>query len=129
MAEAAANLARGPVIDSGQWTARRYAIATMFEDARDLTAVDPDRARTLALQALTDAIDWWFPAHGFWRPRTRSLLVEFERHHPDLGVTARQAVNSSDLRQCLNSTATVLTSTIGATGFFPWESAPEPVIP
>jgi len=128
-AEATANLARGPVVSPGWLELRRYGVATAFEDAVDLKQIDPDRSRTLALQALTEAIDWWFPAHGRWRPRSKSLLTEFQHHRPDLGATALQAISSSDLNQCLEHTAAVLTGTIGATGFFPWESTPEPVSP
>lgn len=128
-AQATASLARGPHMDPAWLELRRYGIATAFEDAVDLELIDQSRSRTLALQALTDAIDWWFPAHGLWRPRPKSLLTNFEQHCPDLGATARQAISSSDLSQCLEHTATVLTGIIGATGFFPWESTPEAVSP
>jgi hypothetical protein len=129
MVEATANLAQGPLVSPGWLALRRYGIATAFEDAVDLEQIDPERSRTLALLALTDAIDWWFPAHGHWRPRAKSLLADFQHHCPDLSVAARQAIRSSDLDQCLAETATVLTGTIDATGFFPWESTPEPVSP
>jgi hypothetical protein len=128
-AEAAASLARGPQVDPAWLEFRRYGIATVFEDAVDIEYVDADRARTLALQALTEAIDWWFPANGRWRPRAKALFTEFEEHCPAMGDIARQAIRSSALPQCLARTATVLTATIGGTGFFPWESSPESIAP
>ena len=128
-AEANANLAHGPLVPTGWLELRRYGIATVFEDAVDLEEIDPDRSRTLAMQALTESIDWWFPAHGHWRPRSKSLLADFQQHHPALGETARQAIDAPHLDQCLAHTATVLAGTIEATGFFAWESTPEPVDP
>ncbi len=127
--EAKAVLEAGPQVDAAWLELRRYAVATAFEDAEDLVTDDPERSKTLALHALTEAITWWFPANGLWQPRSKDLLAEFERHRPELGALARMAIEDGSLSSMLEGVAPILQATIGATGFYPWESEPEALTP
>lgn len=122
-------MAAGSQVDAAWLEMRRYAVATAFEDACDIAAEDPIRSRSIAVQALCGAVEWWFPAQGFWQPRSKDLFIEFERLRPELGRVARAAIEESTLPEMLDAIAAVLQATIGVTGFFSWETAPELLTP
>ena len=127
--EAQIVLEAGPQVDPAWVELRRYGIATLFEDAADVARADPERSRTLALQAMTEAVDWWFPAHGRWRPRSKALFEEFAHHEPDLMLAIRAAIGAATVDEALALAAPAIETMIGATGFFPWESVPESLAP
>jgi hypothetical protein len=118
--EAHANLAAGPVVDPEWLELRRYGIAGIFEDAIDLINIDPERAQAFAVQAVIEAIEWWFPAHGHWLPRAKTLLSEFEGHVPDWSVQARRALRAPNAANAIAEATPLIQHLLGGTGFFEW---------
>lgn len=127
--EARINLEAGPTVDAEWLELRRYGIATAFEDATDLLAIDPERSRALVSQAVTEAIEWWFPAHGLWLPRTKALLHDFNEHEPVWAERAREVLRSPDLAVAHSEATPLIQRLLGATGFFAWSGKPQPLAP
>lgn len=127
--EARANLEAGPKVDAEWLELRRYGIASMFEDASDLMDVDPERARAFITQAVIEAIEWWFPAHGHWLPRAKALLHDFGEHEPAWAERAREALRATDTATAMAEATPVIAHLLGATGFFAWSGKPQPLTP
>jgi hypothetical protein len=128
-AEARDNLDAGPTVSDEWLLLRRYGIATNLEDAVDLRDVDPDRARTLVVESLVEAVKWHFLNQGRWLPRSKALLADLDALDPDLGQAVRDALREPDLDRQLELAAPIVQRVVGHTGFFAWESTPQQLEP
>jgi hypothetical protein len=104
---------------------RRYMAAGEFEDAGDLREADPDRARTLVMESLIEAVKWHFLNQGRWLPRSKSLLADLDALDSGLGRAVRDALRATEIDRQLALAAPIVQRIIGHTGFFEWESTPE----
>jgi len=124
-AEARASLEAGPAMPPEALLVRRYGIATGFEDAVDIAAVDPDRAGAMVTEALTDAVRLHFLQQGRWLPRPKALLADLDELDPDLGAQVRSALRATSLEERLALAKPVIRQIVGSAGFFEWESEPQ----
>jgi hypothetical protein len=123
--EAREILERGPVIPREGLQARDYANATLFEDAVDIIAIDPERSRSMMTEAIARAAELWFLRAGRWLPRTKLLFSELEKLAPTLGADVRSAIRTAGEPAHLAFTMDVVTRLGSPTGFFEWTSTPE----
>jgi len=127
--EAQAILDAGPRMSEEQHTQARYMIATAFEDAEDIRERDPDRAVAMLVTAVLDAIRLHFRASGRWHPREKDLLRALDGLDPAMGRLAREVMRVSSENDRFHAAREIVRHVTGATGFFAWESAPEPLSP
>ena len=123
---ARANLEAGPRVSAATMNFRRYGIATAFEDAVDISEIDVDRAQAMVTEAIVEAVKWHFLNLGLWMPRPKALLSDLDALDPELGRLARAALRAGDLNERIAIAEQVMERTVGATGFFEWDSEPEP---
>ena len=128
-AEARDNLAAGPAVSNESLIIRRYGIATNFEDAFDLREFDSDRARTLLVESLVEAVKWHFLNQGRWLPRSKALLTDLDALDPGLGRAIRDALWEPALDRQIELATPIVQRIIGHTRFFEWESTPQPLEP
>jgi hypothetical protein len=127
--EASANLAAGPNIPAESLLQRRYMIATGFEDAIDIAGFDPDRARSIVTESLTDAVKLHFLQQGQWLPRSKALLSDLDALDPALGAGVRAALREPGIEARLALATPIIEQITGASGFFEWESEPQHLEP
>jgi hypothetical protein len=127
--EAIANLDAGPRIDPANLNFRRYGIATQLEDAGDLVDADPDRSRSLLVEALVAAVKWWSLANGRWLPRDKEVFEDLDRRDARLGAAVRAVIGEPDLARQVHLAVAAIQALIGVTGFYEWESIPEALVP
>lgn len=122
-------LAKGPECTPEQVTQQRYAIATCFEDAVDIASIDPELATAFMTEALMSCVRLMFITDGEWLPRQKLLLAEFERRYPDWGQIVRAALRATSIAERIELAEPFVHHAAGATGFFEWESTPQPLTP
>lgn len=122
-------LAAGPTCSRQHLTILAYGIATGFEDAVDIAAIDPDRAAALVSEALVSTARLLFLRQGRWRPREKDLFRELDALDPELGDAVRAALRAPSIEERIALATPVIERAAGATGFFEWETAPQPLEP
>lgn len=128
-AEAAANLAAGPTLSDEALLTRRYAIATAFEDAEDLREIDPDRAGTLLVESLVEAVNGYFLDAGLWLPRSKALFDELDARDQALGDAVRRVLREPSLDRRLALAKPIVRRITGDAGFFEWDGMPQALEP
>jgi len=108
-------------------TRDRYAATTRFEDATDVGAVDPDTATMLMAQAVTAMLEHDCRVKDGRIPRSKDLLGAIARRDPELGRLARAFFAATSYADRRAVGETIADRTVGARGFFEWDSGPEPV--
>lgn len=122
-------LANGPTCSSDDLLLRRYAIASAFEDAQDIAELDPERSAAFATEAILSAVRLLFLVEGRWIPREKDLLSELGTLHPEWSEVVRASLQSASVPERLGLASPFIEHVAGATGFFEWESAPQPRTP
>lgn len=125
--QAEISLAAGPQPSHETLTQLAYSMATAFEDAVDIAAIDPERAMTQVSEALVAAAGLSFLQGQQWLPRSKELFSEFELLHPALGSSLRAAIQASSVSQAIMLAQPVIERIAGASGFFEWETDPQPL--
>lgn len=125
--EAAAWLARPSYPDAAAALRARYDAATRFEDAADVADEDPAAAAMLLARAVTAMLELWCRTEGGTVPRGKDLLARVAALDPALGAQARRVFSDAPFPERQAAAAAVADRTIGARGFFAWDSGPEPV--
>lgn len=124
-AEAAEGLANPPTPAPGAPTPR-YGAATLYEDAVDVAARDPETAALLLAQAVPPMLHYHFRAAGRFVPRNKDLLAELARLDPEVAALARRFFATARPEERLELAGAIADRTIGARGFFEWESNEDP---
>ncbi len=127
--EARDNLAAGPTVPAEALTQLRYRIATAFEDAVDIRDGDPDRARAIVTEALTEAVKLHFLRQGRWLPHFKTMLSELDDLDPDLGADVRAALRAFGLDERIGLATPIIQRIVDAVGFFEWDSEPQHLVP
>lgn len=122
-------LTGGPNRTPEQLVQHRYAIATGFEDAVDIAAIDPEMASTLVTEAVLSSIRLLFLSAGRWLPRQKVILGEFEKMSPGWGHVARASLAPLPVTTQIETATPLIRHAAGTTGFFAWESSPQDVSP
>ncbi len=128
-AAAAEALADGPDPSPAFLVAERYAAATWLEDALDVARVDPDTCVMLVDKAVDGAVQYRFWAARRWQPRPKELLLALADLDPELAHLVRRFYRASAVEERVRVAHEMVHRSVGATGFFEWESDREPVDP
>lgn len=137
-------LARGPVLaelrdEAAEWLARpsypslaslvwaRYAAATQLEDALDVADADPATATALLTGAVVAMLETWCRMRTGAFPRGKDLLDRVAALDPALSERARAVFTTAPLAERCAAAGAVADATIGARGFFEWDSGFAPV--
>jgi len=108
--------------DDNLKTADRYRIATLFEDATDLKEVDPATSLYFLNRAVTEAIDFLFMAGCRTLPRAKERIRQIEESWPEMGKLVTDYFEAREFDEKYAVARTLVEKSVGATGFFEWES-------
>ena len=125
-AEAVELLAHPPA-PPADLTMARYGIALLYEDAVDVADRDEAAARLILARAVDQMIAHCFVCAGRFVPRPKDLLRELQQLAPITADLALAYYGSASLPETLHLAGQLADRTVGARGFFEWESALEPV--
>jgi hypothetical protein len=123
------SLGAGPHVSAERMTQLAYFVTTSFEDAIDIACVDADRSRVLVADALVESIKLSFLKAGRWIPRSKTLFSELDSLHPGLGAATRRAIGAATIAEMIALAEPVIREITGASGFFEWETEPQPLDP
>ena len=113
--------------DSPTITMARYGIALLYEDAVDVAGRDPVTAHMLLCRATTEMLNFCFTQSGRFLPRHKDLLKELAGLDSETADLARRFYATSSIESKLALGGRIADRTIGARGFFEWETPPEDV--
>jgi predicted nucleotidyltransferase len=125
--EAAAWLDRPSPPDAAALVRSRYDAATLLEDALDVVEVEPAAAALLLARAVTAMLELWCRVRTGSIPRGKDLLGQAAQVDPALGALARTVFSDRPLPERVAAALGVADVTLGARGFFEWDSGAEPV--
>lgn len=125
--EAAAWLARPSYLGSAALVRARYDAATRLEDALDVADTDPATATALLTRAILGMLETWCRARTGAVPRDKDLLARVAALDPGLGARACTVFADVPLAERCAAAVAVADATIGARGFFEWDSGFDPV--
>jgi hypothetical protein len=119
---------RGELSESDA-TRDRYLLATLLEDALDLAERDPALAAALAGKAALGMLEHHCRVKTGVLPRHKDLLEATASIDADLANLARKLFESGAGLERLDYARSIADRTVGARGFFEWESLLEAVEP
>jgi hypothetical protein len=126
---AAAALAATPEPSPAFLTGQRYAVATWLEDAEDVAAEDAELCFALLCRAVEGAIEYRFWDARRWQPRYKDVLRELEALDSGLARDVRAFYRTADPAQRRTLARGIVGRSVGALGFFEWESEAEALSP
>ncbi len=115
-------LEKGPTVGEEAITKRRYGAVDQLENALDIADRDPVMARIMATEAVSQAIAVWFVERGGWTPRAKDRLQALRDVDPEAAGAVEKFIDTGDVTDAENAIGVLL----GVSGFFEWESIPEP---
>jgi hypothetical protein len=119
-AQARALLAAGWRAGEAELTQRRYAAASLLEDARDVAARDALAANLLLAQALNVIVEYAFAARGMWLPRAKERGAAFAAVDAGSHVLLEACFREGEIEQRLRSAERLAERVLGQIGFFEW---------
>jgi predicted nucleotidyltransferase len=114
-----------PEPSPGELVRRRYAVATGLEDAEDVAAVDADLCAALLCKVVEGAVQYRFWDARRWQPRAKDTLSALEALDADLAALVSAFYRTAHPTDRLRLGREIVSRTVGATGFFEWESPVE----
>jgi hypothetical protein len=122
---AKAELAKSPPVPRNLvW--RRYELATLFEDAVDLSERDVATSRMILSMTVEKMLRHYFTKEGRVQPRLKDLIQELSRIAPEVGVLAKRYYQSGTYKRQLYYASHLADRVLGARGFFEWKSDKQP---
>jgi hypothetical protein len=103
----------------------RYAAATRFEDATDITMKNPIGASMMLSQSLLEIMRFAFMQPRRFIPRDKDLLQGFSNIDNDSATKVRAVFQTSDQGERVNLATEIADKVLGTRGFFEWTSLPE----
>jgi hypothetical protein len=122
-------LARPTIVSPEQIVRARYAAATRLEDGADVTATDGPTAAMLLTQAVIAMLELWLQTQGEALPRAKEFLAVVAARDAEMGRLATAFFSAVTPAERLATAHAIGDRTIGARGFFPWDSGADPVAP
>jgi predicted nucleotidyltransferase len=107
---------------------QRYTVATWLEDAEDIAEADADLCVALLYKAVEGAVEYRFWDARQWQPRAKETLAALERLDAGLAARVRAFYRTADPTDRLRLAREIVRQTVGATGFFEWESSAESLL-
>jgi uncharacterized protein (TIGR02246 family) len=127
--EASDWLATRPEFGDDRVLRDRYAAASRLEDAIDIGAADPASATMLSSEAVIAMLELDCRVNDGRVPRAKELLGDVTRRDPELGRLAHTFFSATSYAARQAAAESIADRTIGARGFFEWDSGNEPVNP
>lgn len=115
-------LEQGPTVPEDAITFQRYTAVDQLDNALDVAQRDPATARLLATEAVSQAVAVWFIERGGWMPRAKDRLSALRDVDPEAADAVERFIESGDVNDAESAIGVLL----GVSGFFEWESIPEP---
>jgi hypothetical protein len=113
---------KGPAVPEETITFQRYTAVDQMDNALDVADRDPATAQLLATEAVSQAIAVWFIERGGWTPRAKDRLRALRDVDPEAADAVEKFIGSGDVNDAESAIGVLL----GVSGFFEWESIPEP---
>lgn len=105
----------------------RHSTAALFEDAIDMADEDKETATMLQARAVIAMLELWCRQTLGVVPRGKDLIARVTTQDPALGAVARRVFSNAPFADRRAAAAAVADRTIGARGFFEWDSGFEPI--
>jgi predicted nucleotidyltransferase len=125
--EAAEWLGKPSSTTEDQLVRARYEAATLLEDGVDVGAADPDTATMLITRAVIAMLELDCRVNDGRIPRSKELLGIIAGRNSELGHLAHAFFSVTTYAERQNAAEAIADRTIGARGFFAWDSGPDPV--
>jgi hypothetical protein len=120
-------LESGPPVSEADLALKRYMATTWLDDAEDVAGENPALCSAFLFNAVEDALRYRFWRDRLWQPRNKDLLRSLSDLDPELHALLLCFYRARELTQRVQTARRVLQHSVGETGFFEWESDPEPV--
>jgi hypothetical protein len=104
----------------------RYTIASRLEDAFDVLGSDDATAAMLLSESVLAMLEYLCKAERGQIPRRKDLLAHVAMLRPTVGARAADFFRASDVAERARLAREIADQTIGARGFFEWDSGPGP---
>lgn len=121
-AEAAQWLTKDRRMSELERVSRRYTIASRLEDALDVLNADDVTATMLLADTVLAMLEFACEAESGQIPRPKDLLGHVAGRHPRIAELAGEFFRAIDVSERARVAVEIADSTIGAHGFFPWDS-------
>ena len=125
-AEAARWLSKDTPMSEFERVSTRYTIASRLEDAIDVLGTDDVTAAMLLSDAVLAMLEFACKAESGRIPRPKDLLAHLAATQPKIAALAAEFFRAVDVSERARLAMAIADSTIGARGFFPWDSGPGP---
>lgn len=122
--QAQQQLAAGPNHSAIQLEMRRYGVATIVEDVRDVIGEDETTAAHLLTHALHAILNYYYLSRNQWLPRAKTML---HRLPDDMRAQVEQFYHTPVILQRLAIVEQLAEAVIGAVGFYAWDMPAEMV--
>ena len=116
---------RPTLLSEADATRERYGIATRLEDGADVTHADSRTATMLLNQAVASMLEFFCLTKAGRVPRSKELLALTEALDSEVGRLATAFFSAATTTERLQAAEALADRTIGARGFFPWDSGPD----
>ena len=113
-----------PLPKNLEW--RRYELASLFEDAIDLSERDVPASRMILSMAVQGMLRHYFVVEGRVQPRLKDLLNEVDRIAPEVGQLAKKYYRTMAFKRQLRYATRIADRILGTRGFFAWKSERQP---
>jgi hypothetical protein len=125
-AEATQWLMKDTRISEFERVSTRYTIASRLEDALDVISTDDVTAAMVLAETVLAMLEFVCKADGGQIPRRKDLLAHVATTHPKIAESAAEFFRAIDVSERARVALQIADNTIGARGFFPWDSGPGP---
>jgi predicted nucleotidyltransferase len=120
-------LARHVVISETERIHTRYAIATRLEDGLDIAGTDDVTATMVLTDAVIAMLEYACRVHDGQIPRRKDLIAVVGARAPKVARLAAAFCRAATVTERVEKALQLADQVIGARGFFPWDSGPEPI--
>jgi predicted nucleotidyltransferase len=124
--EARGWLAKETQMSDAERTAARYGIASRLEDALDVVGTDDVTGSMLLADAVTAMLEFSCKSTNGQIPRRKDLIARLTVAEPDVAGLATRFFRAATSVERADLALAIADLTIGARGFFPWDSGPGP---
>jgi hypothetical protein len=125
-AEAAQWLGKQTYLSDVERVSTRYTIASRLEDALDVLATDDVTAAMLLGESVLAMLEYLCKAEHGQIPRRKDLVAQLAVDHAAVATRAAEFFRASQLSERARLAIEIADHTIGARGFFEWDSGEGP---
>lgn len=100
----------------------RYSIASRLEDGFDLLGTDDVTATMMLSESVLAMLEYFCKAERGQIPRRKDLVAQIAAEHPAVGTRVAAFFRATHMPERARLAAEIADRTIGARGFFEWDS-------